>query len=137
MLILWNSFLFAFHDEITVSGSPFSMIVYTATTGSEPDAVLDTSTTYTEYHDSGTRKITGSVDTNSPSNTTLKITLAAPIGGSSAGAKILSTSATDLVTSIPAGGHSNMLITYNFSALVAAGVVFSVPRTVTLTLVVT
>ena len=60
--------------------------------------------------------------------------LAAPTGGTSAGDVQLKTTAADLVTGISTLAESNHTITYKFYAGIAAGIVASTTRTVTLTL---
>ena len=121
-------------DEISASGDPGDLTVSTATAGSEPDAVTDNTTTYAVTTNGSNKKITGEVDVAMPANTTLQVNLAAPTGGTSAGAVTLTATAADLVTAITETAESGMMITYSFSATVDAGIVASDTRTVTLTL---
>ena len=65
---------------------------------------------------------------------TLQVNLGAPTGGSSSGDVTLSTTAADLVTGITQRAESGLTVSYTLSATVAAGVVASDTRTVTLTL---
>jgi hypothetical protein len=120
-------------NEISVSGNPSALIVNSATAGSEPDAATDNGTTYAITTNESSKKITGAINTAMPSNTSLKVTLAAPTGGTSAGQVTLSTSAQDLVTGISTLAESGNTISYEFSATAAAGVVSSASKTVTLT----
>ena len=71
---------------------------------------------------------------NPRSGVTLKVTLAAPSGGSSSQVT-LGIVAADAVTGITKLNESAKTITYELSATSAAGVVASDSRTVTLTLV--
>ena len=64
----------------------------------------------------------------------LKANLAAPTGGTSAGDVTLSNVAADVVTAITKRAETAKTITYTLSATVAAGVVASAQKTVTLTL---
>jgi len=121
-------------NEIAVSGDPGALIVSTATAGSEPDEVTDATTTYDITTNGTGKKITGAIDTAMPANTTLKINLAAPTGGTSAGDVALTVVAADLVTGITTLAETAKTITYKFSATVAAGVVASASKTVTLTI---
>jgi hypothetical protein len=121
-------------DEISVSGNPGALIVNSATAGSQPDAATDATTSYNVTTNGSSKKITGSIDSAMPANTTLDVTLTAPTGGSSAGQVTLSTSDQDLVTGISTLAESGMTISYEFSATAAAGVIASTNRTVTLTL---
>ncbi len=123
-------------DEISVSGNPAALTINSATAGSAPTAVQDTSTSYAITTNGGAdaRKITAAIDSDMPAGTTLQITLATPTGGSSAGASSLSTTAADVVTAIDSVAESGLQITYDFAATAAAGVVASDTRTVTLTL---
>lgn len=122
-------------DEISVSGNPGALSVSTATAGSQPDDDTDDTTTYAITTNNTNRKITGAIDSNMPPNVSLEINLVAPTVGSSAGDMTLSTTAADLVTGITqvADGSGNT-ITYTLSATVAAGIVASDTRTVTLTI---
>jgi hypothetical protein len=121
-------------NEIAVSGDPGALIVSTATAGSEPDAATDNSTDYDITTNESGKRITGVLDSAVPANTTLYISLVAPTGGTSAGNVQLTTSAADLVTGISTLAESNHTITYSYNATVAAGIVASTTRTVTLTL---
>jgi hypothetical protein len=121
-------------DEIAASGDPGALTVSTATAGAEPDAVTDNTTTYAVTTNGTNKKITGEVDAAMPASTTLEVNLVAPTGGSSAGDVTLTTTAADLVTSVAQRAESGLTVTYTFSATVAAGIVASDTRTVTLTL---
>ena len=124
-------------NELAVSGNPGAMNVSAATAGSQPDAVTDTSTSFAITTNTATdgKKITAVLDTAMPANTTLKITLAAPSGGTSAGEITLTASAQDVVTAIDGVASSGHQISYELDATVAAGVVSSANKTVTLTIV--
>jgi hypothetical protein len=123
-------------NEISVSGNPAALIVSAATAGSEPDSVSNSATTYAITTNCGAdaKKITAAINADMPSGVTLNLTLAEPTNGTSAGAKSLSTLAEDVVTAIDAVAESGLTITYELSATVAAGVLSSDTRTVTLTL---
>lgn len=120
-------------SEITVSGNPGPLVISTATAGSEPVAATDATTTYSVTTNGTNKRITGSIDTAMPANTSLLVTLTAPTGGSGAGQVILSTTAQDLVTGISTLAESALPISYEFTADAAAGVVASSTKTVTLT----
>ncbi|MCK4428013.1 MAG: hypothetical protein KAW16_05990 [candidate division Zixibacteria bacterium] len=123
-------------NEIEVSGDPANLVINSATAGSEPDSVTDATTTWdiTTNADTDAKKLTGAIDTNMPSNVTLKINLGAPTGASSEGQTALTNVAASLVTAIEMVAESGLSITYTLAATVAAGVVASDTRTVTLTL---
>jgi len=112
-------------NELAASGNPAAMNVTAATAGSEPDAVTDTSTSYAITTNCATdgKKITAVLDTVMPTGTTLKITLAAPSGGTSSGEITLTASAQDVVTAIDGVASSGHQISYELDATVAAGVV--------------
>jgi len=120
-------------NQISVSGNPAALTVSTATAGSEPDEVTDASTTYNITTNGSSKKITGVLDSAMPSEVTLKVNLTAPTGASSAGDVTLSATAQNLVTGITKKAEGTKGITYKLSATVAAGVVSSDTRTVTLT----
>lgn len=121
-------------NEISVSGNPAALIVNTATAGSELTAATDATTTYAITTNESNRKITGSIDSNMPDNTTLGVTLAAPTAaGTSVGQVNLTTTAQDLVTGISTLAEGSLTISYEFSATIAAGIIASASKTVTLT----
>jgi hypothetical protein len=122
-------------NEISVSGDPGSLIINTATAGSEPNDATDNSTTYAITTNGSNKKITGEIDTAMPTDVTLKVNLQAPTGGTSAGAVTLTSTAADLVTGISTVAQSGLTITYTLSATVDAGVVASASKTVTLTII--
>lgn len=121
-------------DEVSVSGNPANLVVNTATAGSQPDDDTDNSTSWAVTTNGTNKKMTGGINANMPANVTLEINLVAPTGGSSSGDMSLSTTAADLVTSIPPVAESGLTITYTLSATIAAGIVAQDTRTVTLTL---
>ena len=121
-------------NEIAVSGDPGALIVNTATAGAEPDTATDNSTDYDITTNESNKRITGVLDSAVPANTELYVFLVAPTGGTSAGDVQLTTSAADLVTGISTLAETNRTITYKFYAGIAAGIVASTTRTVTLTL---
>jgi hypothetical protein len=120
-------------NEISVSGNPGALVISTATAGSEPDAATDATTSYNVTTNGTNKRITGSIDTAMPANTSLLVTLTAPTGGSSAGQVTLSTTAQDLVTGISTLAESGLTISYGLTANASAGVVASSTKTVTLT----
>lgn len=122
-------------NEIGVSGDPGALIINSATSGGAPVPVSDNTTTYSITTNQPGATITGEIDTDMPLNTTLTINLAAPTGGTSAGAQALSTTAATLATCVAAVSESGLTITYQFSATSAAGVIASAQKTVTLTVV--
>ena len=120
-------------NEISVSGNPGAMTINTATAGSAPTSVSDSSTTYAITTNESNRKITAAIDLAMPSGVTLTANLTAPTGATSAGAVTLGTVAADVVTGITTLNESAKTITYNLSATAAAGTVASTSRTVTYT----
>ena len=81
-------------------------------------------------------KITGSLNSNMPANTTLKLAVSAPAAsGTTGGVKILSTTAQDLVTGIGAVNETGLNMAFTLEATVDAGVISSSTKTLTLTLV--
>ncbi len=121
-------------NEISVSGNPGNLAVSTATAGSEPDEDTDNSTSWAVTTNGTNKKMTGDIDSNMPSDVTLEINLVAPTGGSSSGDVSLSTTASDLATSVTQVAESGLTVTYTLSATVTAGTVAQDTRTVTLTL---
>lgn len=123
-------------QTLTVSGSPATLRVNVATAGSQPNAVTNSSTTYTAKSRGlfQTAQIVGRINSNMPAGTTLTINLAAVTGATSSGTVTLSTTNQALVTNIWLPFNLSAGITYTFSATTAAGVIPTTTRTVTLTI---
>ena len=119
-------------NQIAFSGSP-SLVINTATAGSNPTAATANATWAVTTNQSGA-KITASIGSNMPAGLDLSVNLTAPAGGSSAGAQSLSTTAVDVVTGISQLAQSAIALQYSLSATPAAGVVSSTSRTVTYTI---
>ena len=119
-------------NEISVAGSP-SLVINDATPGSGLTSAT-ASGTYAITTNQANRKVTAQIDSNMPSGVTLSVTLAAPTGGTSAGAVNLSTVAQDVVTGVSNVNQSGLSIGYELSATVAAGVVPAGNKTVTYTI---
>ncbi|MFH1452363.1 MAG: hypothetical protein ABIH00_00045 [Armatimonadota bacterium] len=121
-------------SEFAASGDPGTFSIDTAVAGSQPSEVTDTTTSYAITTNETNKKITAALNSAMPSNTTLKLTAAAPTGGSSQGELTLTSSALDLVTGISNVAESGKTLTYKFSATVVAGTISLSSKTVTLTL---
>ena len=119
-------------NQISFAGSP-SLVINTATAGSNPTSVNAAATWAVTTNQSGA-KITASIGSNMPAGLTLSANLTAPAGATSAGAQSLSTIAVDLVTSITKVAQGAMAVSYSLTATAAAGVVSSTTRTVTYTI---
>lgn len=122
-------------NEISVSADPGSLVINSATAGSQPDDATDASTTYNITTNESSRKIVGSLDADYATGITLKVTLAAPAGASSAGQQTLSLATpVDLVTGISQLAEQTKLITYVASATVSADPASAESHTVTFTI---
>lgn len=120
---------------LTASAPPASMIIGTPVAGSQPSAVIASATYFVKVKNvAGVKKITASLDANMPIGTSLTIDLAPSAGATSLGAVSLSVTTQDVVVNIARENGSTLGITYTFTATVAAGVLPSQTRTVTLTL---
>lgn len=141
LLVLFFSkcfFLEGVVDSFSISGSPTAFIVNTATAGSAPiNPPLDNSTTYSISTVLATT-IIGSLSAPMPTGIALQVKLAAPpsSGGTSAGFVLLTTNSKTLVSSMGLISvlSSGNLITYQFTASVAASAVTSGTNTLTYTL---
>ncbi|HET7463951.1 MAG TPA: hypothetical protein VFJ82_22030 [Longimicrobium sp.] len=120
-------------NQITFSGSP-SLVISTATAGSAPTTAT-ANATYAITTNETDRKITAGLDSDMPGGTALSVSLAAPSGGTSAGAVQLGTTAQDVVTGVSTVNASGLGVTYTLTATAAAGVVPAGTRTVTYTIV--
>ena len=121
-------------NEMSLSGDPAALVINAATAGSAPDDVVNSATTWAITTNEISKKVTGAIDTDMPAGLTLSVALGAPVGGTSAGAKALTSVATDLVTGLGTVQESGMGVTYTLSATTDAGVVASSNRTLTYTI---
>jgi len=124
-------------NELAISVASVTLTINSATAGSEPDDATDNSTaTYALTTNAATdaKKITAAIDTNMPANVSLYLTLGAPTGGTSPGELLISATPADVVTAIEMVAESALSMTFRLSATVAAGVVTSASKTLTLTL---
>ena len=119
-------------NQISFAGSP-SLVVNTATAGSNPTSVTAAATWAVTTNQTGA-KITASIGSAMPAGLTLSVNLTAPTGAASAGAQSLSTTSVDLVTGITKTAQSPLAVSYSLAATAAAGVVSSTTRTVTYTI---
>ncbi len=142
-LVLWVTVLLPFGGRtvgaqtLSVSGNPGLLRISAAVAGSEPTSVSNATSTYTVTTPSPNRtyKITAQLDANMPAGVTLTGTFAAPNRATSLGAIALDVTARDVVTGIPKNTNSTQAITYQLTATVAAGVVPTSTRLVTLTVI--
>lgn len=119
-------------NQISFAGSP-SLVISTATAGSNPGAVTAAATWAVTTNQTGA-KITASIGSAMPAGVTLSVNLTAPAGATSAGSLSLSTTAVDLVTGITKVAQGALSASYSLVASAAAGVVASTTRTVTYTI---
>ncbi|MGH7617015.1 MAG: hypothetical protein ACREPM_07305 [Gemmatimonadaceae bacterium] len=120
-------------DQITVAGAP-SLVINAAVAGSQPTQAT-ASGTYAITTNDTSRIVTVEIDNDMPANTLLKITMAAPTGGTSAGAITLSSTPQNAVTGFGMVIGSGLAIGYTLDATVAAGLIASTSRTVTFTII--
>lgn len=121
-------------NTISVSGNPGSLVVNSATAGSNPDDATDSSTSWAVTTNLSSQKLTAAVGTTMPSGVTLNLNMSAPTGGTSSGDVSLSTTAADVVTDITQLAESALGISYTLSATPDAGIVAETTKTVTLTI---
>lgn len=120
-------------STIAVSADPAAM---SAAAGGA-DATNSTTTYSVTTNSTTAKKITGAIDTDMLTGTTLSVTLADPDGvgtAASAGAQLLSTTAQDLVTGITQLTATGKQVTYVLHAGVTAVAAASQTRTVTFTI---
>jgi hypothetical protein len=125
-------------QTLSVSGNPGLLRVSTAVAGSQPAPVSNNTTTYTITTPANPNrpwKITARLSTPMPAGITVTATFAAPAGGTSLGAVVLTNVDQDVVTNIPRNTSSTNAITYTLSPNTSGGVIALSSRTVTLTVV--
>jgi hypothetical protein len=119
-------------NQITVTTAP-TLTISTATAGSQPDSATATGTWAITTNDS-LRKITVGLDSDMPANTILKIRMAAPGHGTSAGWVVLSSTAATTVDGIYQIIGSSLNIDYQLNATVDAGIIAAAHKTATFTI---
>jgi broad specificity polyphosphatase/5'/3'-nucleotidase SurE len=121
---------------LTVSGSPTPFTVSTAIAGSQPAPISNSGTTYfvKVKKSAGAQRIAAQLNTPMPIGTTVTIQMAPPAGATGLGPVALDMTPRDIVVNIGRNNGSNQAITYVLTATVAAGVVPSQTRIVTLTM---
>lgn len=121
---------------LTVSGSPAPFIISTTVAGSQPTPITNSVTTYfvKAKNSAGPQKISAALNSPMPPGTTLTIQLAPSSGATSLGPVSLDMTDRNVEINIKKDNGSTLGITYVFTATVAAGVVPSQTRTVTLTM---
>lgn len=107
-------------NEIAVSSGTLSLTINSATAGSNPDGDTDATTTYDITTNGSSKKITASLGSAYATGISLALTLGAPSGATSAGAKTLTTSAQDMVTGITKLSETGVSISYSATATAAA-----------------
>lgn len=118
---------------VTVSGDPPPLTVSPGPAGTGLIPGTNSTTTYTVVVLGLGLGIVAQLDAPMPSNTALRVTLGAPGGATSVGQVDLAITPQTVVRTLPLGTFSGLPITYEFRAIVEAGVVPSTSRTVTFT----
>ncbi|MGV8118140.1 MAG: hypothetical protein AB2L14_00100 [Candidatus Xenobiia bacterium LiM19] len=108
-------------NNMSVSGPPAQLEVFTRSDVQAVFEAQDSSTTYNFYTNRKNRIITGAIDQDTPNNTQLQVKFEAPSGGSSTGFVTLSTTPRTLVAGISKEKASNLPITYKLLATREAG----------------
>jgi hypothetical protein len=107
-------------NEIAVSSGSLTLTINSATAGSAPDGDTDATTSYSITTNGSSKKITAALGVAYATGISLALTLGAPTGATSAGAKTLTTTAQDMVTGITKLAESGVSISYTASATAAA-----------------
>ena len=108
-------------NNITTSGSPGQLEVFTTSNGQGTFEASDSSTTYSFYTNGKSRVITASLDMDTPNHTALQVRFEAPSGANSAGFVTLSTVPQILVSGIGKSREMNIPIIYKLLAEKEAG----------------
>jgi hypothetical protein len=104
-------------NEISVGGA-VALNINSASAGGNPSGTASSTYAITT-NSASSKKITAQLAAPLTSGLSLSVTLQAPSTGTSAGATVLSTSASDVVTSIEAVAASSLTIGYTATATVA------------------
>jgi len=122
-------------NELNLDENPAALVINSATAGSQPDT-REQATSYdiTTNCAANGKKLTAILNSAMPVGTTLAINPSAPTGGTANSYVTLSAAAADIVTGIDAVAEANIALSYRLTATVAAGVLASDTRTVTVTI---
>ena len=120
-------------NQLALSGNTVTLNIVSATAGSNPTQATDNASTWAVTTNQSGAKISASLNSDMPSGLTLQVSLGAPAGASSAGAKTLSSASTDLVTNVTQVAANGLAMNYTLDATPTAGVT-SGTRTVTYTI---
>lgn len=120
---------------VTLSGDPPALTVSPGPAGTGLIPGTTSATSYTVVVLGLGLGIVGQLDAPMPPSTSLLVALAAPGGASSVGPVDLAVTPQTLVRMLPVGTFSGLPITYEFRAVVEAGVVPLTSRTVTFTVI--
>lgn len=107
-------------SRMGLTGMARPLVVNTATAGRAPTGASVGGSSYAITTNESNQKITAALDQPMPAGLSLSVTLAAPAGAASAGARTLGSAATDVVTGISAVSSSALPITYVMRATAAA-----------------
>jgi hypothetical protein len=122
-------------NEVAIDDASETFAISTATAGAQPDNDTDSGAyDITTNCAANAKKLTAALDLAMPTGTTLVMNVTAPTGGTSANDVTLTAVAQNVVTAIDGVAEANIVISYTFTATVAAGVVTNTPKTLTLTL---
>jgi hypothetical protein len=122
-------------NELTVNNASVTLTISSALAGSQPNnATTTASYNITTNCTANSKKLTGAINSDMPSEVSLQVQVAAPSGATSLNYVSMSVTAADVVTGIDATAAPNLQIDFKMTANVSAGVVTSATRTLTLTL---
>lgn len=108
-------------SNVSVSGAPDQLEVFTRSDRQDVFEAQDSSTTYNFYTNKKNRVITGAIDQETPHDTQLQVRFEAPSGANSTGFVTLSTTPRTLVAGIGKEKARNLPITYKLLASKEAG----------------
>jgi len=121
-------------NQFSITSTPVTLTITTATAGSDPTPVTDNSSVWAVTTNQTNAKISASIPTDMPTGVTLGVQLAAPAGATSTAKNLASGTAQDLVTGITKVKGNALTVTYTLSATAAAGVIAADSRVVTYTM---
>lgn len=122
-------------NVIAISGGAVTLSVNSAVAGSAPTSVTDETHTYAITTNEQHRAIQASIDADMPQGVTLLMSLESPSAEATSTVVALSTTPARAVTGISTLAVANKKITYTMNATADAGVVPTITRVVTLTIV--
>jgi hypothetical protein len=121
-------------QTVTITSAPSPLVISTATPGSDPIVAISNTSRMTIVVTTADSRLSAYLESPLPPNVTLSVEVQTVSGAFSSGPVVLDAMPREVLTGIPAGNYSGLLVTYTLSARAAAGTISLATSTVVFTL---